>query len=279
MRILFTSDLHGDQLKYQELLDLVTDRSVDLVILGGDLFPRRGNGSETLAGQLEFIDSFFRPFLTELRAHLKHPTGYILGNNDWLATDPALRKIETEGTLFALHGQNFELDDLAITGWPWVPPTPFIPKDVERRDMEMDQAFANAGNAVISKDGHLQHVDEIQYLNEMPSIEKELAVHQDSKKGEILVFHSPPFDTALDQSMSGRSLGSKAILNFIRERQPLLTLHGHIHESPTVSGAYLDHIGNTLAMNPGQASERLSAVVFDPGNIGDTVSHTTMDKT
>ena len=38
---------------------------------------------------------------------------------------------------------------------------------------------------------------------------------------------------------------------WIERRQPLLTLHGHIHESPTMSGSFVDRIGATLVVNPG----------------------------
>ena len=42
-----------------------------------------------------------------------------------------------------------------------------------------------------------------------------------------------------------------AVLGFIKRKQPLLTLHGHIHESPDVSGSWKQKIGRTISMNPG----------------------------
>jgi Icc-related predicted phosphoesterase len=77
----------------------------------------------------------------------------------------------------------------------------------------------------------------------------------------ICNFHCPPYSTKLDQapkldknlrpifklgSPEMVNVGSKAILNFIEKNQPLLGLHGHIHES---AGA--QHIGKTLILNPG----------------------------
>ena len=61
---------------------------------------------------------------------------------------------------------------------------------------------------------------------------------------------------------------------FIEEHQPPLTLHGHIHESPNVSGSYTDRIGRTLCVNPGQSVECLHAVLFDTNNLWATMCHT-----
>ena len=41
-------------------------------------------------------------------------------------------------------------------------------------------------------------------------------------------------------------VGSKAVRQIIEEVQPLLTLHGHIHESQGIT-----RIGRTVAINPG----------------------------
>jgi uncharacterized protein len=41
-------------------------------------------------------------------------------------------------------------------------------------------------------------------------------------------------------------VGSTAVRELIERYQPLLTLHGHVHESPGAT-----HIGRTLCINPG----------------------------
>ncbi len=77
----------------------------------------------------------------------------------------------------------------------------------------------------------------------------------------VLNFHCPPYGTKLDLAPKldknlkpvvflGRviydNVGSKAVRRFIEENQPILSLHGHIHESYAS-----DYIGKTLAINPG----------------------------
>jgi len=71
---------------------------------------------------------------------------------------------------------------------------------------------------------------------------------------DILISHEPPYHTACDILTgtidNGYHIGSKAISNYIREKQPLLSLHGHIHES-----AGMSYIGKTLCLNAGTFKE------------------------
>lgn len=79
-------------------------------------------------------------------------------------------------------------------------------------------------------------------------------------------------------------MGSRSIRRFIETFQPLMTLHGHIHEAPRLSGNYAQWIGRTLCINPGQLlSEdegfpRLQGVVFDLSNPGETLTHTVLKR-
>jgi Icc-related predicted phosphoesterase len=92
--------------------------------------------------------------------------------------------------------------------------------------------------------------------------------------------HSPPFGTKLDLIQGGKSAGSRSIKTFVEGNQPLLTLHGHIHESPEISGTYIDRIGETICINPGQSactgldSIKLHAVTFEVENVEETLKHT-----
>jgi len=88
----------------------------------------------------------------------------------------------------------------------------------------------------------------------------EMASHLKDPKNAIFDIHVPPFDTKLDQapkldnlkvvSMMGNPIlepvGSTSVRRALEKYQPLLGLHGHIHESKGY-----DHIGRTLIINPG----------------------------
>jgi len=79
----------------------------------------------------------------------------------------------------------------------------------------------------------------------------------------IFNLHCPPYRSGLDEAPAidadmklmhgGRALrpvGSTAVREAIERHQPLISLHGHIHES---KGAV--KIGKTLSINPGSAYE------------------------
>src|SRR2546429_9238202 len=89
----------------------------------------------------------------------------------------------------------------------------------------------------------------------------------------IFNFHPPPSGTslgeapALDENLKplhgGRALrhvGSTAVREAIDKYQPMLSLHGHIHE-----GKGITRIGKTLAINPGSPYEegRLLASIIE----------------
>ena len=88
--------------------------------------------------------------------------------------------------------------------------------------------------------GSIQRIDESTYFFQQNSIEEDMVVlrRPQSHQKAIYVMYAPPFCTALDRLTSNKPIGSKAIRYFIDEEQPIITLHGHIHESPTVSGTY-----------------------------------------
>ena len=87
-----------------------------------------------------------------------------------------------------------------------------------------------------------------------------LSAQVDDFTSVIANIHVPPYGSSLDiapeldtsvsppRALAGSTVpvGSTAVTDFISERQPLLSLHGHIHESPGAMS-----IGRTRAINPG----------------------------
>jgi len=88
----------------------------------------------------------------------------------------------------------------------------------------------------------------------------------------VMGLHAPPYDTQLDvapkidwetltvQGQDTAHVGSSAVREIIQEVQPILSLHGHIHESRAA-----ERIGRTLAINPGSSyvEGTLSGVVVE----------------
>jgi Icc-related predicted phosphoesterase len=73
----------------------------------------------------------------------------------------------------------------------------------------------------------------------------------------------PPTGVNLDVCSAGDRPGSKAVTQFLAREQPLLSLHGHIHELYYMTGIWKAQIGNTTAIQVGQYDCRLSYATID----------------
>ena len=73
----------------------------------------------------------------------------------------------------------------------------------------------------------------------------EIAANIPPDKPLVLVTHQPARGTRVDLA-GDKHCGSDAIFDFIANTQPLLTISGHMHDSPGI-----DHIANTTVINPG----------------------------
>lgn len=68
------------------------------------------------------------------------------------------------------------------------------------------------------------------------------------------VMYMPPAGLRLGQLLyQDLDIGSVDIYDFIKEKQPLLSLHGHIHEAPDMEkGKWINQIHNTACIQTGQ---------------------------
>jgi len=286
MKILFTSDLHGEEALYQQILDTAWETRVEILILGGDLLPSLQNTrryEEMIREQRAFIGAFLLPFFrkcveTRFRRILLIPGNWDPGYPEIFAK-PLTGVIDLDRKKYRLENW-FE-----IIGYPFVPPTPFRPKDYEKPDDRQSPWPPQKSPSYIrSADPPfiLEPIDPHDYFRGSGTIEEDLRrlpAPEDLRK-TIYVMHSPPWGTHLDGIQGGHHVGSRAIRNFIASGQPLLSLHGHIHEGPRLSGGYKDWIGKTLCVNPGQMLSKnkgvpdLQGVVFDLENPEKTLIHT-----
>jgi uncharacterized protein len=275
VRCCFTSDLHGHLSHYEKLLALAAGEKAGAVILGGDLLPRKGHHQASLEAQLGFVRAEFRDFSEKLKRSGVAELFIVLGNDDWAGTLPLFRGLESDGLLQILDGPECDLDGrTALSGYSFVPPTPFLLKDFEKRDLKADPSPGGLRRVYVTRNGCVEETDERAYFESRGSIEEDLASLTGPGRPLIHVMHGPPFGTALDRLYDGRSAGSRAVRAFIVNTQPVLTLHGHIHESPAVSGSFAECIGKTISVNAGQTGEELSAVLFDSDRPCVTLSHT-----
>ncbi|OGP87719.1 MAG: hypothetical protein A2156_13680 [Deltaproteobacteria bacterium RBG_16_48_10] len=287
MRAVYASDPHGEIPLYQELLDLAHSFMAEILAIGGDLlpsFPPSKRYEEMVPNQKKFVDQFLLPFFERMiQTTIVRRIFLIPGNWDlgypYLFKRPIKELIDLSQKFHRLRG-GYE-----IIGYPFVPPTPFRPKDFEKMD-DPDSPWPPQKNPsyIRSKDrtDQLIPIDPHLYLRKRETIQEDLDHLPKPKdpKRTIYVMHSPPFGTKLDQIEGGSFKGSRSIRRFIKNTQPLLTLHGHIHEAPRLSGSYLDRIGKTLCVNPGQFTlskkgvTKLHAITFEIETIEETLRHT-----
>jgi Icc-related predicted phosphoesterase len=271
----FVSDLHGREDRYATLLTLIAAERPRAVLLGGDLLPSGAmlfaSGSRAPGA---FLDAFLLPGLRSLAASLKsdYPAVFlILGNDDPRSAEEWFQGHEAEGLWRYVHMRCEAIGPYQVFGYSCVPPTPFLLKDWERYDVSR---FVDPG-CVPPEEGRFSTAvaDEEKGLPTIQDDLRALTANADLANG-IFLFHSPPYQTALDRAaLDNRQVdgvpldvhvGSIAIRRFIEERQPLVTLHGHVHESARLTCSWHETIGATHCFSAAHDGPELAVVTFSP---------------
>jgi uncharacterized protein len=151
------------------------------------------------------------------------------GNDDELEVDDVIRQSKT---VELGEGRLVEIDGFSMISTGWANPTPWNTHREESEEKLGERIEAMA--------------------KQVPDTSR-----------AIFNLHPPPFQTGLDEAPAidsdlklmhgGRALrpvGSKAVRDAIDRHQPVLSLHGHVHES---KGAV--KLGKTLSINPGSSYE------------------------
>jgi Icc-related predicted phosphoesterase len=275
MRCFFVSDLHGRTRRYELLFRLIEDEQPEVVFLGGDLLPNAcGLGGPGREGN--FIGEVLAAGFEGLRDRLlrAHPRVVLIpGNDDPRCFEAEWREGEARGLWEYVHDRSTTVGDWTVYGYACVSPTPFRLKDWERYDVSRQ-----VEPGCIPPDEGLHttpfELGELKHTTIRSDLDR-LFGDDDLSRG-IGLLHCPPYDTNLDRAgLDGRMIdhvpldvhvGSIAIRRFIEERQPLLTLHGHIHESARLTGRWRDRIGRTHLMSAAHDGVELALVRFDPND-------------
>ncbi|WP_338604510.1 metallophosphoesterase [Sulfolobus tengchongensis] len=280
VKILFTTDLHGSETAFRKFLNAGLMTKADVLIIGGDLAGKSlipiidiGNGKfkveEKVIGR-EGLDEIIKKYkssgiyytivdqrgLVELNenkkaldeefkrvilerlqewdkiaeeklkgTNLKVYTN--LGNDDPLYMFDVISKSER---LVKCEGEIVNINGYEMVTFGYVNPTPWNTP----REMTEDQIYSNL---------------------------KQMIEKVENPDRTIFNLHAPPYGTNLDNApLLDKTLkpvvrngeivmthvGSTAIRKLEEEFQPLLGIHGHIHESRA-----FDKIGKTVIINPG----------------------------
>jgi Icc-related predicted phosphoesterase len=297
-KIFFATDLHGSEVCWKKFLNSAKFYDAEVLICGGDMTGKaivpivseNGHFTVTLGGEQQAVTA---DHVAEVEATIRRKGYYPLqmsverlheldqnpalratcfqevmlegvdrwmklaaeklrgtgtrcfvcpGNDDEMEVDDVIRRAEA---VELAEGRTVELDGYTMISTGWSNPTPW-----KTHREESEEKLAERINAMASQ------------------------VKDPSRA--IFNLHCPPYRSGLDEAPAidadlkllhgGRALravGSTAVRDAIDRYQPLISLHGHIHES---KGAV--KLGKTLSINPGSSYEEgvlMAAIVqLDP---------------
>ena len=267
MRILFITDLHGNTRYYDRLCEVAREAEVHVVINGGDMLPK----DRDLFEQDQFITTHLVRHFSELGDAGIRCICY-LGNDDLRVFDGLFEETCDKFPLVTNLAQRLvEVDGQEFIGMNWVVDYPFRLKDRCRKDTENTLFQPQYGGGILSTPNGWKDIPNWPaYAASLPTVEHELSVLPEPKRmgDAIYVIHMPPYGIGLDECWSGNRVGSRAIAEFLADKQPRVSLHGHIHESPRVSGKWSTTIGRTTCIQPGQDPEFTYVIIdTDTGDI------------
>ena len=273
MQCIFVSDLHGRKKRYNTLFKIIEKEKPNGVFLGGDLLP--GGFGINIDIDKFIQDVFLSKVLRLKQSGITTRFFTILGNDDPRIYESILKDAEKDNLIEYVHNRTVSFGNLFITGYSYVPPTPFLLKDWEKYDVSqyVDVGAISPENGVrtinVSEDEERYSTiaDDLKKLSEKAPVGK-----------TIFLFHSPPYNSNLDRADLDDKMvdhasvdihvGSIAIQRFIKKKQPLLTLHGHVHESARITGHWKEKFGKTYSFNAAHDGSELAIVGFNTDNLG-----------
>jgi Icc-related predicted phosphoesterase len=285
LRLFYAGDVHGSRVCWKKFVNAAAHYPAEALVMGGDLtgkalvpIVRQEDGSYLAEVIGERREAQTAEQLDQMQAAISTNGMYPLvvdrEEAERLRTDGAHRDLVFERALLDELRLWVEIADerLADSGTrAYVIPGNDDPWSID--------AVLESGTAVDACDETLRMVGShemisLGYSNRTPwqtpreldeeEIYSRLRVLVDQLEdpaGAIFNIHVPPRDSSLDTAFEvdeelryvtrgGRpheiATGSSAVRQIIEEAQPLLSLHGHIHESKGVTT-----IGRTVAINPG----------------------------
>src|SRR6266852_3366739 len=260
LRIFFATDLHGSQHAFRKFINAAKFYEANVLIMGGDVLGksiipvvkyRPGRYRATVQGETEEVqtdplalDNLFHELARQRLS-------------DWV--DFAESRLKGTGVKCYITGGNDDYEDTLLP--------------LQRKDLQ--SVVGCEGKEVSISDQHTmislglsvptpwktpRETDE----ETLASVIDAMADKVEDMSHCIFNLHDPPLDSTLDtcpmldwntdppkQIVRGGQVvmygaGSRSVRDAIEKYQPLLGLHGHIHES---SGAI--KLGRTLCINPG----------------------------
>jgi uncharacterized protein len=282
MKIFFATDIHGSETCWRKFLNAAAFYKADLVILGGDvtgkvmipIVAHTGHWQVTVRGESIRLET--QQELAEVERKIRN-----MGSYPAVVTPDELTVLsQTEGEV----DRRFSIEMMhSLDRWLDMADTKLRGGDIgcilnggNDDIFEIDEMIESSP-CVTFAEGKLLDLDgfsliSMGWTNPTPwdtfreAPEDELAAKIEAIATQvpdmgraIFNFHAPPYGTGLDEApalddnlrpvLGGavmKPVGSVAVRDAINKHQPMLSVHGHIHESRGIK-----RMGRTLAINPG----------------------------
>ena len=265
MKIMVLADVHQSEKHWELLIEAVRDNKPDLVAIAGDLLPKY----DGILAQLTFL-----PRLREYASAIKTAGAelvFILGNDDNEQAVPEMEKGDQLGLWHYVPDRVKKVKGREFCGCPWINDYPFAYKYWVAAENKSDYAIhpVQLGPpAVINSKNEIETITDLEsYLKSKVSIRESLentATLLNNMAESIWLIHCPPVKMDLDLCGSGDRVGSPEVYRFIANNQPLLSIHGHIHEAPAVNGGiWARKLGRTICIQAGQPYDELNYVTLE----------------
>lgn len=270
MRLLYATDIHGHHAKYRKLLEIAKEEGVRAVVNGGDMWPKIG---DLLSEQRRFLREWLGGWMMQV-AESGIELLVMPGNDDLTALDAEFDGLCRQHPLIHnLARRMVKIGDYEFVGMDLVCDYPFRLKDRCRLDFEDVLMAPQFGSGLTTRSGRFEEIEDWpRYAMGLPKMNEELEAlpkPADARRA-VYVIHQPPLGMGLDMLTSGQLAGSASVSRFLLRQRPLLSLHGHIHESPDCSGVWHAQVEHgdctTHCIQPGQRKD-LVYVLLDLENM------------
>ena len=265
MKLLLTSDVHQRYFKWSKLAAAVKKTKPDIVLVAGDIVPH-----DLFNEPKAFVEKTLTKYGKEIQdAGAK--LFFITGNDDNKNIIPFIEQIEKEsGLWYFVNDKVVEYNGYEFVGIPYTLDYPFLLKDWIVRESSSESRYSDAqfGQAIIVGENNKRIPianwrDTLMARPTFEEIFEKMALKVKNMNKSVWLIHDPPYGCGLDMTSRGLTVGSKSVMKFILDKQPFLTVHGHIHESPEYTGKWAKHIGDTWVVQAGQVENDLYYAIVD----------------
>jgi Icc-related predicted phosphoesterase len=296
-KLFFATDIHGSDICWSKFLNAGKFYGADVLILGGDMTGKAvvpvihqgGNNHKITLLEQEFLttnEDELKDIVKRIRSRGYYP--YMTSPEEISELEKSPERVSEifKQEVLKVVQQWMDLADRKLEGTDLR-----VYCSPGNDDMEEVDEIIRCSQRVLLVEGQVTSLDSNHEMiasgwsNRTPwdthreEDEDQLRVRYEAMisklkdpRNAIFNIHVPPYKSSLDEApeldkdlrpkMAGQALkpvGSTALRKAIEETQPLLGLHGHIHE-----GRGATRIGKTLCINPGSMYEQgtlLGAIV------------------